>query len=240
MHGPRAEAAGGGQVRSDDGSRLACRGRRFNHAHPALPPQDCCLDPSASCTTAPLPSDDDLPCWPDPAAAPSARAGSVLIAFWTRVFVTVVHTTLPLACLVVLFGEHCTAGMLASSLILSSAGPPGGPHRLKNLPACLDSTTKRDCCCMKGNLRSMCAPHRLHNAIRKSLIAQLAQLHRMSSSPETLTRNSISRQAVNSARRCFRWRGPKSICCMICRRALYNPQATGCPNHKSGSAIVTL
>jgi hypothetical protein len=50
-----------------------------------------------------------------------------------------------------------------------------------------------------------CAPH---NAIRKPLIAQLAQLHRMSSSPETLTRNSISRQAVNSARRCFRWRGP--------------------------------
>ena len=99
-----------------------------------LPYEGCCLDPSASCTTAPLPSDDDLPCCPDPAAAPSARAGSVLIAIWTRVFVTVVHTTLPLVCLVVLFGERWSAGMLASSLILFSAGPPGGPHCLKNLP----------------------------------------------------------------------------------------------------------
>lgn len=96
--------------------------------------EGCCLDPSASCTTAPLPSDDDLPCCPDPAAAPSARAGSVLIAIWTRVFVTAVHTTLPLVCLVVLFGERWSAGMMASSLILFSAGPPGGPHRLKNLP----------------------------------------------------------------------------------------------------------
>ena len=74
---------------------------------PVLPkPALCCLDPSASCTTAPLPSDDNLPCCPDPAAAPSARAGSVLIAFWTRVYVTVVHTMLPLVCLVELFGEH--------------------------------------------------------------------------------------------------------------------------------------
>ena len=77
-------------------------GKALDH----VPAGSCCLDPSASCTTAPLPSDDDLPCCPDPAAAPSARAGSVLIAFWTRVFVTVVHTMLPLVCLVELFGEH--------------------------------------------------------------------------------------------------------------------------------------
>ena len=122
--------------------------------------------------------------------------------------------------------------MLASYLILFSAGPPGGPHRLKNLPACLDSTTKRDCCCMKGNLRSMCAPHRLHNAIRKSLIAQLAQLHRMSSSPETfmVSMYCILRQAVNSSRRCVRWRGPSFICCMISAGVPLEAKATRCPN----------
>lgn len=135
------------------------------HLLRALSYEGCCLDPSASCTTAPLPSDDDLPCCPDPAAAPSARAGSVLIAIWTRVFVTVVHTTLPLVCLVVLFGERWTAGMLASSLILSSAGPPGGPHRLKNLPTWLDSTKKRDCICTRGISNSNEEPVRLTKQI---------------------------------------------------------------------------
>lgn len=83
-----------------------------------LQPRPCCsllLRPLRVLYYCTSPSDDDLPCCPVPAAAPSARAGSVLIAIWPRVFVTVVHTTLPLACLVVLFGEHCTASMLASS-----------------------------------------------------------------------------------------------------------------------------
>jgi hypothetical protein len=50
-------------------------------------------------------SDDDLPCCPDAAAASSARAESVLTVISTRVFVTVVHTTLPLVCLVVLLAS---------------------------------------------------------------------------------------------------------------------------------------
>jgi hypothetical protein len=64
---------------------------------------------------------------PLPCAAPSARAESVLTAIWTRVFVTVVHTLLALACLIFLFGERWSAKGMASSLILSSAGPLGGP-----------------------------------------------------------------------------------------------------------------
>jgi hypothetical protein len=46
---------------------------------------------------------------PLPCAAPSARAESVLTAIWTRVFVTVMHTLLALACLIFLFGERWSA-----------------------------------------------------------------------------------------------------------------------------------
>lgn len=48
--------------------------------------------------------------------------------------------------------------------------------------------------------------------------------------PGTLSRNTISRQAVNSSRRCLRWRGPQSICCEICRGGPLEATATGCPN----------
>ena len=86
-------------------------GRRLEACMPgkALHHSPCCpllLRPLRVLYYCTFASDDDLPCCPDPAAAPSARAGSVLIAFWPRVFVTVMHTMLPLVCLVVLFGEQ--------------------------------------------------------------------------------------------------------------------------------------
>ena len=77
-----------------------------------------------------------------------------------------------------LFGERRSAGMPASSPILFSAGPPGGPHRLQNLPTCLHSTPRSEVASVREAIRIRRVRHKANRQ------RPIAQLHAMSSFPK--------------------------------------------------------
>jgi hypothetical protein len=154
-------------------------------------------------------SDDDLPCCPDPAAAPSARAESVLIVNPAQ---GICHC----------HAYHAPLGLPRRAVWRAVNRPDAGtlPYSLLCRPTGWIVSLEGPAISTRFDEEARLLLYERRYEV--DLCASQGKSERNSTQCRLLPEpscNSILWQAVNSSRRCVRWRGPQSICCMICRGA---------------------